>query len=241
MYLWRGKALVLGVETDSIPHAHHAIQLSLALEGEFRLARGDGPLQATQAAMLWPGQQHKIAANGALIAHLFIDPGQRALHAWQHLDAPDALAPGLRTALLDAWRTPRPLAQCETLLADWQASWLAGFDRAAVFDARVAEALSLLEADPEQDIAQLATRIGLSPSRFSHLFSQHTGLPYRRYVLWMRLLDAVARLAGGANLTTAAHAAGFADLAHMSRVFHATFGVVPSTLSRVAISAETAP
>lgn len=237
MYLWRGRALVLGVETDSIPHAHHAVQLSLALDGEFRLARDEGPLQACKAALIWPGQPHRIAANGALIAHLFLDPGQRALHAWQSHQAPDLLDPTLRDALHEAWRVPRPLAECDALLAQWLHGWLPGFDRAPVFDARIAEALARIGSGDEADISQLAASVALSPSRFSHLFSQHTGLPYRRYLLWMRLLDAVAKLAQGANLTTAAHAAGFADLAHMSRVFHATFGVVPSTLSRVAITA----
>ncbi|HEY9100960.1 helix-turn-helix domain-containing protein [Chitinimonas sp.] len=235
MYLWRGRALVLGVDTDSTPHAHHAIQLSLALEGEFRLAVDDGPLLPCRAAILWPGQQHKIAANGALIAHLFIDPGYRLLKAWQEGGARPEADPALCHDLLDAWRMPRPLASCEALLERWQAAWLPGFERAPVLDARVTQALQQLAADPELGADALAAAATLSTSRFSHLFRLHTGLPFRRYQLWMRLLAAVDKLATGANLTTAAHAAGFADLAHMSRVFHATFGVVPSTLSRLAI------
>lgn len=233
MYLWRGRALVLGVESDSTPHSHYALQLSLALEGEFRLDLGQGP-QRSRAAVLLPGQQHRIAANGALIVHLFIDPGQRSLRAWQ------AAAPAAESApcqgLLELWRMPRPLAACEELVAAWQAAWLPGYERAPVPDARVAQALAELARDPERDATALAAAAGLSLSRFSHLFSQHTGLPFRRYQLWMRQLAAVDQLAAGANLTTAAHAAGFADLAHMSRVFHATFGVVPSTLSRIVIS-----
>ena len=34
----------------------------------------------------------------------------------------------------------------------------------------------------------------------------------------------------GANLTEAAHLAGFADSAHLSRTFRAMFGVAPSLL-----------
>ena len=34
----------------------------------------------------------------------------------------------------------------------------------------------------------------------------------------------------------AAHSAGFADLAHMSRTFRNTFGVVPSELQKMAIA-----
>ncbi|GAB3243808.1 AraC family transcriptional regulator [Chitinimonas naiadis] len=236
MYLWRGRALVLGVDTDSTPHAHHAIQLSLALEGEFRLSQGESGLQPCRAAILWPGRQHKIAANGALIAHLFIDPGQRVLDAWQSAELHPEPSAELCHELLDAWRTPRSLSVCEASVSRWQEQWLPGFDRAPVLDARIARVLDQLAVEPELDSDALAASVALSKSRFSHLFSLHTGLPFRRYQLWMRLLAAVDRLAAGANLTTAAHAAGFADLAHMSRVFHATFGVVPSTLSRLAIT-----
>ncbi|WP_269533027.1 helix-turn-helix domain-containing protein [Chitinimonas sp. BJYL2] len=237
MYLWRGRALVLGVDTDSTPHAHHAIQLSVALEGEFRLARDGAELKPCRAAILWPGQQHKIAANGALIAHLFIDPAQRILEPWRQRPPEPVIDPGLCEALTDAWQIPRALDLCEPLVQQWQQGWLPGFERAPAHDARIAQALAWLAADPERDAASTATELGLSQRRFSQLFSLHTGLPLRRYLLWMRLLDAVARLATGANLTTAAHHAGFADLAHMSRVFHATFGVVPSTLSRITIVA----
>jgi AraC-like DNA-binding protein len=37
-------------------------------------------------------------------------------------------------------------------------------------------------------------------------------------------------------MTNAAHRAGFADLAHMSRTFRATFGVMPSQLQKMTIA-----
>ncbi|GLR11275.1 hypothetical protein GCM10007907_00650 [Chitinimonas prasina] len=237
MYLWRGRALVLGVDSDSTPHAHHALQLSLALEGTFRLSLPDGSTRMATADLFLPGQPHRLAANGALMAHLFIDPGQRSLADWRRDEIPAALPADLLAALRAAWHAPLALSACEPLVAQWQDAWLPGFDRAPVLDSRIAQALALLAEEGELTAEYLADTLQLSQSRFSHLFSQHTGLPFRRYVLWMRLLAAVAQLGRGGNLTTAAHAAGFADLAHMSRVFHATFGVVPSTLSRVAIVA----
>jgi AraC family transcriptional regulator len=46
----------------------------------------------------------------------------------------------------------------------------------------------------------------------------------------------MAAVGDGANMTTAAHRAGFADLAHMSRSFHGTFGVRASELQKMTIS-----
>jgi AraC-like DNA-binding protein len=62
-----------------------------------------------------------------------------------------------------------------------------------------------------------------------------------RYVLWSRLLAALEAVARGASTTVAAHQAGFADLAHMSRNFSATFGVVPSALQKMAIAFKREP
>lgn len=79
----------------------------------------------------------------------------------------------------------------------------------------------------------VARESGLSPSRFRHLFAQDVGLPFRRYVLWRRLRLAVTALGDGADATTAAHAAGFADLAHFSRTLKAMFGVTATQALRI--------
>ena len=55
-------------------------------------------------------------------------------------------------------------------------------------------------------------------------------LPLRRYVLWLRLRDVVLSLAMGHTLTEAAHRAGFADSAHMTRTFRGMFGMPPSIM-----------
>ncbi len=69
---------------------------------------------------------------------------------------------------------------------------------------------------------------GLSASRFQHLFTREVGVPFRRYRVWHRLRAAIREAAQGSNLTTAAHAAGFADQAHFTREFRRTFGAPPS-------------
>lgn len=105
-------------------------------------------------------------------------------------------------------------------------------------DFRIAKALEWIAANPGEraEGAFLASMVHLSESRFTHLFRQQTGLPLSRYLLWLRLFDGVAAVARGDNMTRAAHRAGFADLAHMSRSFRSTFGVVPSELHKMTIA-----
>jgi AraC-like DNA-binding protein len=84
------------------------------------------------------------------------------------------------------------------------------------------------DAGEELSAAAAASTVGLSPSRFQHLFTQEVGVPFRRYRGWQRLRAAIREAAHGTSLTAAAHAAGFADQAHFSRAFRLAFGAPPS-------------
>jgi AraC-like DNA-binding protein len=72
----------------------------------------------------------------------------------------------------------------------------------------------------------------LSPSRFAHLFKQQLGLPFRRYLLWRKLTRAMLEIGREGKVTAAAHAADFADAAHLTRTFVQMFGIPPSVMLR---------
>lgn len=82
------------------------------------------------------------------------------------------------------------------------------------------------------ELRDLAAEVGLSASRLGHLFAVQLGLPYRAYVRWARLQKVVEVLRDGGTLTSAAHAAGFTDSAHMNRMCRSVFGINPSELIR---------
>ena len=75
-----------------------------------------------------------------------------------------------------------------------------------------------------------AAQVHLSEGRARHLFAEHTQMPFKAYVLWLRLERAVELYARGCSLTEAAHEAGFADSAHLSRTFRRTFGLPAAAL-----------
>jgi AraC-like DNA-binding protein len=106
----------------------------------------------------------------------------------------------------------------------------------AVIDARIARVLRALEAGElsrdEVTLAALAANAGISPTRLTHLFTHDVGTPLRRYVLWLRVRRALAALTTGAPPAEVAHAAGFADAAHLSRTVRQTFGMTPTQIQR---------
>ncbi len=57
-------------------------------------------------------------------------------------------------------------------------------------------------------------------------------MPYPVWRRWLRLQLALNAIQSGASLTAAAHAAGFADSAHLTRSCRAMFGITPSEAAR---------
>ena len=88
--------------------------------------------------------------------------------------------------------------------------------------------------EEQLSLEQASRGIHLSPSRLRHLFVEQTGLAFKTYLLWLRLVKAVETYSDeGCSLTEAAHLAGFSDSAHFSRVFRRTFGLPATTLTRI--------
>jgi AraC-like DNA-binding protein len=75
-----------------------------------------------------------------------------------------------------------------------------------------------------------AREIGLSSSRFQHLFKETAGISFRRFRLWARMRFALAQAMRGSSLTNAAMQAGLSSSAHLSTAFKDMFGMSPSQL-----------
>ncbi|WP_170860315.1 helix-turn-helix domain-containing protein [Duganella sp. CF458] len=228
---WSGEALLSagfgafrGTVGDHALHAHYAHQLVIALNGEVGVALPSGPLRAPGIAIP-AGLAHCVCAEQALLVYL------------------DPLTPEGAALFQQGGSTALPLAAdlCGQLLAAADAGQALratlrhafGLSRPPAPDARMAAVAAALRAGvgtggiSRLRLAQLAN---LSPSRFSHWFVEQTGLPLRSYRKWLRLELALHQLAHGGNLTDAAHAAGFADSAHLSRTFREMFGLNPAAL-----------
>ena len=72
--------------------------------------------------------------------------------------------------------------------------------------------------------------MGLSASRFNHLFAQEVGVSFRSYRVWAQVRRAMTGLGPRLNLTEAALEGAFSDSSHFSRTFRQTFGMTPSSV-----------
>lgn len=239
--VWEGASLWVLKREQKVaelqPHAHHAIQITFQLEGWFEIGvmgeRLSGPVAA-----VWSDTPHSFQASGA-VAFLFVDPespvGRKLGKAWFG-DQPWAhIASGQLTLLLDELNNClRNAVTKEEMLGLGRkiVDALPAAVEPILPDPRVLAMISYVRQNLENTItlASAASHICLSHSRARHLFAAQTGLPFKTYVLWLRLERAVALYAGGSSLTEAAHTAGFADSAHLSRTFRRTFGLPAAAL-----------
>jgi len=82
--------------------------------------------------------------------------------------------------------------------------------------------------DQDLDFSILAQKVCLSESRLAHLFKSEMGIPFRKYVLWIRLKAAVAAIKTNHSITQASYIAGFSDSSHFSKVYSEMLGIKPS-------------
>ncbi|CAN5178500.1 helix-turn-helix domain-containing protein [soil metagenome] len=110
-------------------------------------------------------------------------------------------------------------------------------------DERIFKVIQRLRENPAESnsLQSLASAVGLSPSRFLHLFKQETGVPLRRYRIWTRMGAAIRHIGGGMSLTDSALAAGFSSSAHFSAAFRDMFGMQPSRLAGARLGAASRP
>lgn len=244
VYFWRSGSLWIGSGRGlSDWHNHHAHQVALALEGNFRF-RTDrkGSWTEFKAAIVPSHCPHEFELDGARVAHLFVEPecteGRALSQRFAPLEIsalPQAAARQSANKLLDALRGNAD-AEAMRVVARAAVASLAGTNVATTgaeeVDHRVARALDYIRSRIRAPVslADASAAATLSPSRFRHLFVRETGTSFRAYLLWLRINVAIEAAMAGASWTEAAHGAGFADSSHLTRTHKRMFGIEPTSI-----------
>ncbi len=240
-YLWEGGFLALGQGGGEVPaHSHHAIQIFVAIDGKGAIRQTGEPWSEARGLIVRPDVEHSFDARGATGAMLFVDP-ESIEGAWlQTAVAEDiTLVPDARVeACVPALRAflERPLEGLEVadLIRHCVRSFCAGVPPTRRLDARIASVLvAIRESDDlRMSLEAAAELVHLSPGRFTHLFKEEIGLPFRRYMLWRKVTRAMLAIGKERTLAAAAQKGDFADAAHLTRTFYQMFGIPPSVMMR---------
>lgn len=240
-YLWDGGFLLIGQAKGVVPaHSHHAIQIVISLDQPVAICGHQEDWCQGGGIVVRPDVVHSFDCNGAFGAMLFVDP-ESSEGVWlQTLLAHDiTIVPDARLASsVSALRTftEQPFASMEVgaLIRHCVHALSPGPPPMRRLDPRVTKVLNSIQASDDLRVS-LDTAAGmafLSPSRFAHLFKQQVGLPFSRYMLWRKLTRAMLAIGSERTIADAAHAADFADAAHLTRTFYQMVGMAPSILMR---------
>ena len=219
-------------------HCHQALQLVVADEGNHQVRGSEDELWRSYTIVAIPSNHpHGIdvtasdygcviliepeTLEGRAITHRFLRHGIS--------ECADELAIDIARSMFEQWLAGRG-ADARSEARRLITALSEGVETPVVTDERIIRATEYINShlDDALTLEEVARVACLSPSRFRHLFSEQVGMGLRPYILWRRFVLVWDVLMLGKTLSEAAHAAGFADAAHLSRTSVRNFGFAPS-------------
>jgi AraC-like DNA-binding protein len=185
------------------------------------------------AVLVRPDALHEVDATDTTVLIGFVDSeSELGAALCDRIDGNVSYIPDSQVARWRAALRPRLTEAC---VDRWVRKALLGQRRVVKIHPRVNRVLKYLRerlgVSEDVSLKTLAGISGLSQSRFMHVFTESVRVPLRRYILWLRLQQASCELMDGASVTKAAHSAGFADAAHLTRTFRRMLGTTPTDLA----------
>ncbi len=240
---WDGGCLLIGRAHGITPtHSHYAIQIAFGPVHGIRFRSDDDQEWSAYGGVIIASREtHSMDATVVPgNAVIFIEPETREGRALTErflknggiVALPDDELAECVPDLFTAWRTEHSLHAIAAAGMSIVHRLSGGVAPSVVSDERILRAVRYIKANLHRPLTldEVANEACLSPSRFRHLFVEETGMALRPYILWRRFVHVWELLTAGASLSGAAHSAGFADAAHLSRTSKTMFGFPPSAL-----------
>jgi AraC family transcriptional regulator len=239
---WNGGSLFIGRAGAVIGvHAHYAIQIAFGSEPGIRFRASEREdWTAYDGVVIQSRQPHAMDATvvpGNVV--IFVEPETHEGRALTELYSqrgitamPNDVAARAAALMFSVYHTQRTAPALIDAARRVIQELTHGVQPIVVSDERILRATVYIQQHLSEPLTleQVASEVFLSPSRFRHLFVEQTGLALRPYILWRRFLRVWELLMAGESLSSAAHMAGFADAAHLTRTSRRMFGFPPSAM-----------
>lgn len=232
LYLWNGQALYIG-QPDTELHRHHALIISIGIDSTFKIKAG-WQWKTYRAVIMAASWHHRFDGRGGRQVFAIMEPEmeiarrlKRKFLGHESIAELDYALLHLLVSELENASLPLNCVEARKLFDEIVLAMLDKDMPAHEMNPHIQGALELIRELPIKKVSlkTIADGVYLSQSRFVTLFKKNVGVPFRRYLMWQRLLEAVKQVTSGASLTQAAHESGFADSAHLSRTFKQMFGM----------------
>ena len=243
IYFWDHRTVYIGKLPDIEEHRLASAALIISLEHSFRIRNRElGLDEICRSVLIPPGFSHETLYAGTPVAVISLEPEsndysiakqlmqRRVADCYFDLKNETQAIDGMQSV----YESQPPAAKSSHVMNSILYVDEPGMQEPKPIDKRIRKAMEIMREDPAQShsLESLAERVFLSPTRFTHLFKDETGVPIRRYRQWLRFRQAIQQITNGETMTAAAVQAGFTDSAHFSRAFRSMFGLKPSMVFR---------
>lgn len=235
LFMWENRTLIFGSVAYLGLHSMGTFAINVGMYQPFYLKTVDGSYQPYRCAIIPAGCDHELFCNGNVIASLMIEKNSADFMRLKKRFSfsSTTITPVDDVEWIDVFQTIYQENLTKTQIQQLIDKLLnVEMEMTHQLDPRIDSIMQTIRLDSGTEFSQeyLANTVGLSPSRFRHLFREQSDIPYSRYKIWRRVITAMETLHKVDNLTHAAMEAGFTDSAHFNRCFRATFGVNPSLM-----------
>lgn len=230
-----GAALHVSRGEQTSWHAHYAWKVHVGLDApvwyESDALRVE-PNAGARVVVVPPSVTHRVGAVGASVT-ILVAPGERST-PWRGASTAFVHEGTAALRIVDAANAGLERARGDTSGFVTELLRLAMTSEGVPHpvDVRVRRVLASLARRPDVPLNELATAMGLSLDRLSHLVVEATGTTFRRHALWSRLVGLLSSNKQFVSIASAAAEAGFSDHAHLTRSYRALLGRSPSEFAQ---------
>jgi AraC-like DNA-binding protein len=196
----------------------------VALEQPLQISVGGAAARSERIALIPPHVPHHVSTQDRELIQILIEAetvaGAAALESL--IDSPRRRA---ETMMRIRAGFEKPLRAPE----EFDRQFFGHELPARVLDARIARAIAHMSAHCAEMVTaeECAAKVGLSFSRFTHLFSREIHTTFRRVRAWKRARGLMSMMGSGPNLVKIALDAGYADATHFSHAIRQFYGYSP--------------
>jgi AraC-like DNA-binding protein len=214
-----------------------AVAIYAATEADLEIKIGGAPWRSRRLVALAPYAPHMLRTQSGEIVTLClesesIDAGELAALIAEINGAEDERR---LARLLEARREVSTLGGDGFSTRAFDDHFLRRALKARAVDPRIRSILdALIDALQDRAISaqSCAARIGVSPSRFLHLFKDNTNISFRSARMWKRARRFMDHAHRDDSLTEVALDLGYPDSSHFSHSIRACFGLQPRSIRR---------
>jgi AraC-like DNA-binding protein len=223
---------LLGRPRERCPGAFHVY---VAIQGGLWLSTADGQATYGEIAVTMPNLRHTISSEHRAAICVAIEPEslcEGVLETWrQRLTGAEAASFARRIRATYEHLLNR-MASCDVDGAALDQMCFGEVLPRRVLDPRVARAIARIETFSGEPVTATAcaAEVGLSTSRFLHLFKQETAISFRAFRAWKRARHLLHFANQDVNLAHLAQDIGYPDSTHFSHSIRRFYGLKPRAI-----------